>query len=89
MLLFDVATLLSVKSSWEAPDMNGLLLFPVLCACQHMTSCPLSLLFCPRSPECHRVLYAQHRAVCSSMLTKPLLPSQVCKVERCTKELPV
>lgn len=31
--------------------------------------------FC--SQECHRVLYAQHRAVCSSMLTKPLLPSQV------------
>eukprot|EP00887_Chlorella_sp_A99_P004904 scaffold4.g4904.t1 len=31
--------------------------------------------FC--SQECHRVLYAQHRAVCSSMLTKPLLPSQI------------
>jgi hypothetical protein len=31
--------------------------------------------FC--SQDCLRVLYAQHRGVCSSMLTKPLLPSQV------------
>ncbi|KAL4858921.1 hypothetical protein ACK3TF_001293 [Chlorella vulgaris] len=31
--------------------------------------------FC--SQDCLRVLYAQHRGVCSSMLTKPLLPSQI------------
>lgn len=31
--------------------------------------------FC--SPECHHRLYHQHRGVCSSMLTKPLLPSQI------------
>ena len=29
------------------------------------------------------MLYAQHRAVCSSMLTKPLLPSQVCMHAAC------
>lgn len=42
---------------------------------------------CLAPQECHRVLYAQHRAVCSSMLTKPLLPSQVgglaCSMQCC------
>ncbi|GAB4814432.1 hypothetical protein N2152v2_001478 [Parachlorella kessleri] len=31
--------------------------------------------FC--SPECHHRLFQQHRGVCNSMLTKPLLPSQI------------
>jgi hypothetical protein len=31
--------------------------------------------FC--GPDCHRLLYAQHRSVCGAALTRPLLPSQI------------